>query len=94
MQKLLAEIQPLALTQAIRVNVSQFFGRIKQLIDDIEMGVMSSIKHSVNLESYLSMAENIAQDISPEIVKIIEAENDLLEDKISTSKFAYVVLKH
>jgi hypothetical protein len=40
------------------------------------------------------MAESIAEELSPEMVQMLEAENDLLEEKISTSKFAYVVLKH
>lgn len=40
------------------------------------------------------MAESIAEEISPDMVQMLEAENELLEEKISTSKFAYVVLKH
>jgi hypothetical protein len=40
------------------------------------------------------MAESIAEEIGPEIVQMLEAENELLEEKISTCKFAYVVLKH
>jgi hypothetical protein len=40
------------------------------------------------------MAESIAEELSPEMVQMLETENDLLEEKISTSKFAYVVLKH
>jgi hypothetical protein len=59
--------------------VSQFFGRVKHLLDDVEMGVMSSIKHSDNLQSYLSSAEHLAHEISPDMVQMIEDENELLE---------------
>jgi hypothetical protein len=58
------------------------------------MGVMSSIKHSKNLQSYLSMAESIGLEISPDMIRMLEDENELLDSKIDSSKYAYIVLKH
>ena len=58
------------------------------------MEVMQGIKQSAMLQEFLESAEKISEDVSDDIVDMIEEENTIVGDKILHSKFAYMVIKH
>ena len=55
---------------------------------------MQNIKHSENLQAYLSSADRLQAEISPDMVQMIEEENETMESKVSEQRFAYLVLKN
>lgn len=55
---------------------------------------MNRIKDSDCLQSYLRVAEQLQQEIGPEMVDMIEEEKSVLDSKIGQSRFAYLLLKH
>ena len=58
------------------------------------MEVMSKIKGSKNLQSYLAITEDLASQISPDMLDMVEDEKTLLDEKLSQSKFAFIILKN
>lgn len=93
-QQLLEDVQPQAITQSIRIQVSNFFNKLKHMLDDVEMEVMSKIKASKNLHSYLEITEQLASEVSQEMVEMVEDEKSKLDEKLSQNKFAYMILKN
>ena len=91
---MLNEVQPQVVTQNIRIQVSQFFTELKQKLNDIEMDVMQSVKKSKVLHDFLDSSEALSEEINDDIIDMIEEENSLVNEKISQSKFAYLVIKH
>lgn len=67
---------------------------MKTLLDEVEMEVMQSIKGSEALQKFLQSAENLAEEVNDELLEMIDGEHSLIENKVSTSKFAYLVIKH
>ena len=58
------------------------------------MEVMQGIKNSSMLQEFLESTEKLQEDVSDDIVDLIEEENTIVGDKILHSKFAYMVIKH
>ena len=46
------------------------------------------------LQEFLESTERLQDDVSDELIDLIEEENGIVSDKILQSKFAYMVLKH
>ena len=55
---------------------------------------MHSVKGSKTLQAFLERSEALQESINDDIVDMIEEENSLVSDKVSQSKFAYLVIKH
>ena len=66
---------------------------LKQELDDVEMEVMKNIKHSKNLNDFLRIVEDLAEEFDDEIADAVEEEKHLLDDKINHSKLSYLVLR-
>ena len=58
------------------------------------MEVMKGIKNSIMLQEFLESAEKLQEDVSDDLIDMIEEENNIVSDKILQSKFAYMVIKH
>ena len=58
------------------------------------MDVMQSVKKSKTLHDFLDSSEALSEEINDDIIDMIEEENSLVNEKISQSKFAYLVIKH
>ena len=58
------------------------------------MEVMKGIKNSIMLQEFLESAEKLQEDVSDDLIDMIEEENNIVGDKILQSKFAYMVIKH
>ena len=58
------------------------------------MDVMQSVKKSKVLHDFLDSSEALSEEINDDIIDMIEEENSLVNEKISQSKFAYLVIKH
>ena len=77
------EIQPEVVTQGIRMRVSQLFGHLKGILDEVEMEVMNGIKSSENLKLFLESIEGIQAQINEDVLDLVEEENGLVSEKIS-----------
>jgi ribosomal protein S17E len=88
------EVQPQAVTQSIRNQVSSYFANVRSKFDDIEMEVMNSIKHSQGLQTYLQSAESLTGCLNDDIIDFVEDENQNLEEKVHGDKYAYMVVRH
>ena len=55
---------------------------------------MQSVKKSKTLHDFLDSSEALSEEINDDIIDMIEEENSLVNEKISQSKFAYLVIKH
>ena len=55
---------------------------------------MKLIKQSNNLKEFLEKSESLQDSVNDEIIEMIEEENNLVSEKVSQSKFAYLVIKH
>ncbi len=42
----------------------------------------------------MELSEKLADEVNDELVEMIEDENNLIETKVNTNKFAYLVIKH
>ena len=58
------------------------------------MDVMQSVKKSKTLHDFLDSSEALSEEVNDDIIDMIEGENSLVNEKISQSKFAYLVIKH
>lgn len=58
------------------------------------MDVMQSVKKSKTLHDFLDSSEALSEEVNDDIIDMIEEENSLVNEKISQSKFAYLVIKH
>lgn len=57
------------------------------------MEVMEEIKRSNNLTKYLKVTELLSEYFSPEIEEELEEEKCRIDEKITTQKYAYIVIK-
>ena len=55
---------------------------------------MKHIKKSSNLQAFLEKTDSLQESVNSDIVEMIEEENNLVSEKVSQSKFAYLVIKH
>ena len=67
---------------------------LKHELDKVEMLVMSGIKHSETLSSFLTTVEHIAEEFDDELCDTIEEEKNLIDDKLNDDKYAYLTIKN
>lgn len=53
------EIQPQVVTQRIRIQVAHLFNQLRQELNEVEMDVMNSVKHSKTLKEFLEKSEQL-----------------------------------
>jgi len=58
------------------------------------MEVMQSIKGSSALKQFLATSEQLSEEINDDLLDIIEEERSVVEEKVESNKYAYLVLKH
>mmetsp|Transcript_37195 Transcript_37195/g.45427 ORF Transcript_37195/g.45427 Transcript_37195/m.45427 type:complete len:93 (+) Transcript_37195:446-724(+) len=54
---------------------------------------MNSIKQSTSLQEFLDKAERLSDEVNDNLVDYIEEEHNTISEKLSQSKFAYLVIK-
>ena len=63
------------------------------MVDDLEKDTLMKIKHSKKLQLYLSEYESLTQEITPDMIDIVNDEVSNLDDKLSAQKYAYIIYR-
>lgn len=63
------------------------------MVDDLERETLSKIKHSKRLQAYLHQSDCITQEITPDVIDVIDDEVNHLDTKLDAQKYAYVIFR-
>lgn len=87
------DLTPTMISQRIQNNIQDFFAAIYKQLKDIEKDVLTQVKASLKLKDLASLIESLHLQFDEELLKKLENEKFILDDKVDRARYGYIVTR-